>query len=252
MNPHRMNQKTFKILALETSTEFGSIALLNHNETLAEICFGGGITHTERLLPALDWILKISRTPLSEIQALAVGVGPGSFSGLRIGMATVLGMAWAQKIPLLGVSSLKALAGNLPFFSGTVCPLIDARKGEIYWSLYRSENGTLSALAEEKVSPLAEILEAVTLPAIFLGTGALRYHRAIEAWKDGKARVGDPGLAYPCARQVGILAGERLARGETDDPRTLMPNYIRKSEAELTHPETNRDGGGKENKLESH
>ncbi|MDD5224668.1 MAG: tRNA (adenosine(37)-N6)-threonylcarbamoyltransferase complex dimerization subunit type 1 TsaB [bacterium] len=243
----------FKILALETSTEFGSLALLNRDELLAEICFGGGVTHTERLLPAWDWILRTSRTPLSEIRGLAVGVGPGSFTGLRIGMATVLGMAWARRLPVVGVSSLKALAGNLPFVSGTVCPLIDARKGEIYWSLYHSENGILSQIGEEKVSPLSEILKSVTRPAIFLGTGARRYRPEIEEWNGGKTRGADSLLAYPLARQAGLLAWERFARGESDDLKTLAPNYIRKSEAELTHPEINWEReGGKEDRFEKH
>jgi len=248
-----MSQKMFKILALETSTEFGSIALLNRDELLAEMCFGGGITHTERLLPVWDWILKISRTSLSEIRGLAVGAGPGSFTGLRIGMATALGIAWARKIPIVGVSSLKALAGNLPFYSGTVCPMIDARKGEIYWSLYRSENGVLEPLGEEKVSPLPEILKAVTRPAVFLGTGVRRYRQALEEWIGDKVGGGDALPAYPLARQVGILAWERFSRGESDDLGTLAPNYIRKSEAELAHPEINWEReGGKEDKLENH
>ncbi len=248
-----MSQKMFKLLALETSTEFGSLALFNRDELLAELCFAGGVTHTERLLPAWDWILRTSRTPLSEIQGLAVGVGPGSFTGLRIGMATVLGMAWARKLSVVGVSSLMALAGNLSLLSGTICPLIDARKGEIYWSLYQSENGALTQLGEEKVSPLSEILKSINRSTIFLGTGAQRYRPALEEWSGGKTRGADSLLAYPLARQVGILAWERFARGESDDLKTLAPNYIRKSEAELAHPEINWEReGGKEDKFESH
>lgn len=226
-----------KILALETSTEFGSVALLADRSVLCECGFGGGITHTERMLPAIEWVLGRSRVRRNEISAVAVGIGPGSFTGLRIGLTTGKGLAWALQLPLIGISSLQALTANLSSSLEDICSMLDARKGELYWGRYRFERGTCVSLADERVSPLRRAYEEFPGPAVFIGTGAVRYRSEIESLWGERARFADPLDAFPRAGRTGLLAWERLSRGEHDDLRTLLPHYLRKSEAEMARPE---------------
>lgn len=227
----------FKILAWETSTAFGSVALLAEHSVLCECGFGGGITHTERLLPSIDWVLDQSRTSPEEVDLLAAGIGPGSFTGLRIGLATLKGIAWIQQLPVVGVSSLEALAANVSFTDWDICPMIDARKGEVYWSRYRMRDGALHPLSSEHVSSIPRLHDAFPGPAVFTGSGALRYRRIIEEMWGEQCRFGDDSHAYPRASRIGIIARERFSRGERHDVRSLLPHYLRRSEAELAHPE---------------
>src|SRR5713226_2055195 len=126
-----------KLLGVESATLSGGVALLDGDRLLGEITLNIAITHSERLLSAVDRLLADCGLAPSDLEGLAVSVGPGSFTGLRVGLATVKGLAMALGLPVAPVPTLDALACNLPFADATVCPLLDARKGEVYCSLYR-------------------------------------------------------------------------------------------------------------------
>ena len=223
---------------METSTLTGAVALLETGGVVAESRVSVAVTHGERLMAAIDGVLRSARWELADVEAFAVAHGPGSFTGLRIGLSTVKGLAFATGKPVVGVGTLDALAWRLPYCAYPVCPVLDARKNEVYAALYRTRDGRL------------DLLEA---PA---RRGA-RGPRGGAAGRDGRAgrlrggrgralRAGLPSifsgaraclapadLRGPSAVTVGELAGWALDRGETADPASLVPLYLRPSEAEL-------------------
>ena len=226
-----------KLLAVETSTLTGATAVLAGDAVVAECRLNIAVTHSERLLAAVDHVLGAAGLALADVDALAVAVGPGSFTGLRIGLSTMKGLAFATGKPLVGVPTLDALAWNLPFAIHPVCPVLDAKKGEVYTALYRTGAGHLERLTEyEALAPeqLAERLARdVGGPVIFLGDGIGTYADVLRSALGGMARVAPPGNRLPSAVTVGELARAALERGHTADPAALVPIYVRRSEAEL-------------------
>ena len=232
-----MNNDNFLVLSVDTATSCSSVALTRGNvyegESVAALSLNSKITHSRRLLTGIDWLLSENNIEITDIDALAVGLGPGSFTGLRIAMATVKGLAAAMGKPLLGISTLDALALNC---SGDrpLCALIDARKKEVYrrWYLqdesnvYRA-NGDIAALTPQD---LAQEVKGETL---FVGDGLLSYG---EQLKDalGESLVMAPrSLFSPSAEAIGFLCCEQFEAGVTMDLETAVPLYIRSSDAEL-------------------
>ncbi|MBI3458099.1 MAG: tRNA (adenosine(37)-N6)-threonylcarbamoyltransferase complex dimerization subunit type 1 TsaB [Candidatus Rokubacteria bacterium] len=234
-----------RVLAVETSTLTGAVALLTGDTVVAEWRLSIAVTHSERLLSAVDHLLTAAGLGLSDIDALAVAVGPGSFTGLRIGVSTMKSLAFATGKPLVAVPTLDALAWSLPFAAYPVCPILDAKKGEVYTALYRTEAGRLERLWEYRaLAPerLAEALvEEVRGPVVFLGDGVAPFAQVLRGVLGGDARLAPPGQRLPSAIAVADLARGALERGETADPASLVPIYIRRSEAELG-PERQRVG----------
>ena len=225
------------MLAIETSTLTGAVALLEGGAVVAESRVSVAVTHGERLMAAVDGILRSARWDLGDIDAFAVAVGPGSFTGLRIGISTVKGLAFATGKPVVGVPTLDALAWRLPFCAYPVCPVLDARKNEVYTALYGTRDGRLDLLEPARaVAPatLAEELRATTEgPVVFLGDGLAPFAPLLTEILGTRARLAPADLRLPSAATVGELGGWALARGETADPAGLVPLYLRPSEAEL-------------------
>jgi len=227
-----------KILAVDTSTTSGSIALLDGPHVLAEWTIQSAQTHNRRLLKRVDIILRELGWELDKVDALAVTSGPGSFTGLRIGVTTIKTIAWAARKPFVSIPSLDALAAPLGFAALPICPLIDARKDEIYFSLYRSEGtGKVQPLAPYRVESPERIVTEIKGPTIFCGDG---WPRCKELFVK---RLGDWAVAAPApfhiirASSVGELARNRLAAEQQgEDPLTAGPCYVRPSEAEIMHP----------------
>ncbi len=168
-----------KLLAIDASTPSGSVALFDGETLVAEFTFHRGGRHSETLLTAIDTICTISGVDVKEVDSYAVTRGPGSFTGLRVGISTVKGLAWSFGKPVAGVSTLKSLAMNLPYAEGIIAPIFNARRGEVYGGLYRWEEGRLDMVADDcAVAPEAfvERMAEMTLPGvagnpIFLGDG---------------------------------------------------------------------------------
>jgi tRNA threonylcarbamoyladenosine biosynthesis protein TsaB len=215
-----------RVLAVETSTMAGAVALLEDARVVGESLLDVRTTHSERLMLAIDRVLADAGWEARHLNALAVAVGPGSFTGLRIGLAAVKGLALALRCPVVAVPTLDAMAAALPWAACAVCPVLDARKGEVYASLYRWD-GTAMRREWEYLALAPEALAArLTEPVIGVG--------------DGAALVPSPWvtLARPMRRGasaavVGWLGEERLLRGDTVAPAALVPTYLRPSEAEL-------------------
>src|SRR4030066_1663165 len=168
-----------KILALETATMAGSIAIVDDEELIAEVKLNINVAHSERLISSIDYLLNASRLSIKDIDAFAVSIGPGSFTGLRIGLSTIKGLSYAAKKPIVPVPTLDAFARRLRFSSYPVCPMLDARKNEVYAALYGCENGQCGKIIPETAIAPADLLKDIKGRTIFTGEGAKIYRELI-------------------------------------------------------------------------
>ncbi|NPV03303.1 MAG: tRNA (adenosine(37)-N6)-threonylcarbamoyltransferase complex dimerization subunit type 1 TsaB [Syntrophaceae bacterium] len=221
-------------LAIDTATRAAGVALLRDERVLAEYFFELSVHHSETVLPALQWGLRLAGIGIGDVDLIALTMGPGSFTGLRIGASTVKGLALATGTPVVGVSTLEALAYNAAGFTGLVCPLLDARKGEVYGALYRSDGqGLLEAVAEERVGAPAGIVARADGDTLFLGDGLAAAAACIAARPVGLSHFLPPNLQAVRPSSVALLGRRSRQRGETLDPVTFVPRYLRRSEAEI-------------------
>ncbi len=223
-----------KVLALETSTLAGSIAVADDAEGLiGAVTVNVRIAHSERLMPSIEWLLNASSLSIKEIDLFALAIGPGSFTGLRIGLSTVKGFAFATGRPVVPVPTLDAFARTLPFCEHLICPVLDARKKEVYAGLYRWENETLKKIMPETAIKPEDLLRGIKEPVVFMGEGALLYKNMILEGLKEKALFAPPSKMSPSATTVAEIAIEKLKLGLSADPVGLVPFYIRRSEAEI-------------------
>jgi tRNA threonylcarbamoyladenosine biosynthesis protein TsaB len=220
------------LLTIDTSTSTCSVALTRGEELRAELLVAGGPTLTSRLLACVDTVLHSCGMTVAELDGFGVALGPGAFTGLRVGVAAVKGLALACERPVAGFSSLAMLAANLPWALYPVCPMFDARKKEVYAALYRCGELPEMILPDCVISP-ERFLERLHGPTIFVGEGALRYRELIRAVLGENALFAPSHLHQPRAAAGAELARSALARGEAVALPLLNPTYIRPSEAEL-------------------
>ena len=221
------------ILAVETATTVCSVALAERETLVAEKTIRAGRTHSETLMPHIRELLSAAGADRKDIGAVAVSIGPGSFTGLRIGMASVKALAYAWRVPLVGVPTLEALAGNFFVPGVIVSPLLDAQKGNVYQAVYRWNLTEPEEIVAPRVVSAAEALDAAAAEglAVILGEAAGPLATEI-ANRGGRLVMAPPHLIMPRAGSVAFLAHIRLASGQADDPGTLEPFYVRRSEAE--------------------
>lgn len=234
------------ILAADTSTSINTVALCR-GETgnpdaavLAEMVVECRRLHAERLLDAVDWVFAESGFSLKDVDVLAVSTGPGSFTGLRIGVAAWKGLAFAQQLPLLGVPTLDAMSRLLPMLDGVVCPLLDARMKEVYGTAYRYRQGVREKLYPDRAGKVEDFLGGLSGPVWFLGDGAALYRKRIEAsFPDA---LFAPGFcAVPRAAAIAAEALHLLGKGACADAAQVSPVYIRASQAEINRDAKKQD-----------
>ena len=221
-----------KLLALETATLAGGAALLDGGRLVGESRLNIALTHSERLMAVVDRLLQDCGWAVADLQALAVSVGPGSFTGLRVGAATAKGLALALEIPVAPVPTLDALAATLPFAEAPVCPLLDARKGEVYCCLYRWTGAAMAREWEYLALPPAAAAARLAPPVIVLGDGVAAC-RPYLARHGAGVQEADPVHSIPSPAVVGALGHAILAAGGGIPAERLAPLYLRPSEAEL-------------------
>ena len=206
---------------------------------LAEFTIARRETHSRRLMDLIDGALSMAGLDLKEMDGLAYTRGPGSFTGLRIGLSVVKGLALISGKPLVGVSGLEVLAHQAPDRSHLICSMMDARNSEVYCARYRySDNGFQRVADEAALSP-EEALVGITEDCLLVGDGALRYRTLMEARLGKLARFAAPDHGIPRALTVARLSLAKFEAGVTDDLQSVVPLYLRKSYAEqsrkLTH-----------------
>lgn len=231
------------ILAFETTAKAGSVALLEDGKLLAESYQNTGLTHSQTLMVMAEDMLKAAGKTVAEVSAVAVAEGPGSFTGVRIGVAAAKGLAWGGELPCYGVSTLEAMALTLGAYQGYVCPVMDARRSQVYNALFYVNHGILERKTEDRaiaLSDLAEELNCKEEPIFLVGDGSnLTYSTLKDAI---------PNLVLPPehrmhqrASGVALAAAEKIAAGETGDGAALTPNYLRLSQAERERMEKQKN-----------
>jgi tRNA threonylcarbamoyladenosine biosynthesis protein TsaB len=221
------------ILGIETATKTGGVAIVSEDGVLAEYTLNIEVTHSERLMSTVDRVFKDTGLRMASIDGFGVSIGPGSFTGLRIGLSTVKGLAFTTGKPVAAVPTLKALAWNMPYARYPVCPLLDARKKEVYAALYRYEGRELVQELLETVLPLAELAERVVGEVLFTGEGARLFAGDIERLFAGRAHLAPRSATVPSAASIAEIALGMINVGRQTGPDGLSPMYIRRPEAEL-------------------
>jgi tRNA threonylcarbamoyladenosine biosynthesis protein TsaB len=223
-------------LAIDTATKTAGVALLRDETILVEYFFNLPVNHSETILPAVHQGLSLAGIGIDGVDLFALTVGPGSFTGLRIGSSTVKGLALATGKPVVGVSTLEALAYNAIEYTGVICPMLDARKGEIYAALYRANgDGLFDVVMEEKAATPGEFLHRIDGEALFLGDGLTEHAEQIREKLSGRARFAPSNRQAVRASSVALIGRIKLSRGERLDVVTFVPRYLRRSEAEVRH-----------------
>lgn len=222
-----------RVLGIETSTYSGSVAIVDDDRVLGEVFFNNGPLHSERLLPAIEWLLGGIGVDKKEIEGIVVSVGPGSFTALRIGIATAKGLAFSLGVPIVGVSSLEILASGLPFTPFTICSIIDARKGEVFAAFFGYSSGRLERIGNEMLIPPAVLIEMIREKTVFIGDGAILYMDLLKSALGELALFCPLSFNFPRASNCALLGIQKLREGFQDDLLALVPRYLRGADAEI-------------------
>ena len=226
------------ILAIDTATPCCSVALTEgcrqDGRVMAALTLCGTVTHSRRLLTTVDWLLAEMAISWPEIDGVAVSIGPGSFTGLRIGMATAKGFVYAAAKPLLGVSTLAALASGCSS-SKMICAVLDARKKEVYSAFFRQDGfGAIRQVSNISVMHPEHLAERIQEPVYMVGDAVAVYGNLWHAILGDAFESAPAQMHAPMAASLGLLAAEQLLAGQTLDKASAAPLYVRASDAELS------------------
>jgi len=222
-----------RILAVDTATTSCSVAIVDKTSFLSEFTLDREETHSKHLMDMIKAALKMSGLNFSDLDGFAVNRGPGSFTGMRIGISTIKGLAVASEKPVVGVSSLETLALQVSYSRDLICPILDARRGEVYFSRYRFPNGHLKKQTKERVAPPDQAVDDLNESCLFVGNGALLYKEMILE-KMGEFASFAPLIQNTIrASTIAYLSMAKFENNDTDDIEKILPYYIRKSDAEL-------------------
>ena len=222
------------ILAFETSAKAASVALMDGTKLLGESYQNTGLTHSQTLMVMAEDTLKQCGKSAQNVQAVAVAEGPGSFTGVRIGVAAAKGYAWGKEIPCYGVSTLEAMAESLGLYEGYICPAMDARRSQVYNALFRVEKGIISRVAEDRAIALADLKEELlTLegPIFLVGDGSTLTYNTLSDSVENLILPPEHRM-HQRAVGVGLVAARMAAEGLAPSGGELTPNYLRLSQAE--------------------
>jgi tRNA threonylcarbamoyladenosine biosynthesis protein TsaB len=224
-----------KILAIDTSQKTVSIAILADDVFRADIFINSGRHHSEILLPAIEQVLCLAGLRPDEMNLFAVTIGPGSFTGLRIGAATIKGLALSTGKPVVGVSTLDALSLNAAGArQRLICPMLDAQKNQVYTALYSATNGVgMEKVREEQIIDVDAWLQELEGDILFLGDGAVKYSQGINTYFASTACIAQGRQNHVQAATVAVLARDKFQRGEQLDLLKFTPCYLRTPEAEV-------------------
>jgi tRNA threonylcarbamoyladenosine biosynthesis protein TsaB len=223
-----------RILAVDTATQTGSVAVLEDDTLVAEVQVTSSKTHAKRIMCAVDCTLRMAGIEVGEVDGFAVTTGPGSFTGLRIGISAVKGLAFATGKPVTGVSTLDALSHQFPWCPSLICPVLDARKAQVYTALYRGrrDGDWEKVVSDRAVNPRPWLIQ-IEGSCVFVGDGAVLYKDLIEDILGPRARFAPPYLNALRASVVAHVGLKQIQGGQAVEVGRLVPYYIRKSDAEI-------------------
>lgn len=232
-------------LGMDTVTKTVGLALVDGEECLVELSLNLGRHHTETVLPALRQICRMADVTVGQLDLLACTTGPGSFTGVRIGVSILKGLGLALNKPLVGVSALEALAMNIIPTPAKICSLLDAQKNQVYAGVYRMNvQGIPDPVMGESLVDLDSFLRALEGDLIFLGEGAVRYGNEITRIMGSRASFAGPLQHAVRGAAVAWIGQRHFHEGDIDDPFTLSPRYLRISEAEVNRQAVRSASGG--------
>ena len=224
-----------KILALDTSALTATVAFLDGDTIVCEESTTTKLTHSQTIMPMIDDLLRKASLDISDIDLFACSVGPGSFTGLRIGIGTVKGLAYGCGKKVCAVSTIEALAYNLPFSDFLIAPIMDARREQVYNALYRWENGKLITIDEPRAISIEELCSSLNEKTVFVGDGVKVYREKINILLGDNALFAPPSHVLQRASCVAMAALNK----EANDPAELSAVYLRKPQAEREREERN-------------
>lgn len=237
-----------KVLTLDTTTDTSSIAVADENNLLAEYNFAHKMDLSRRLMPNIVSMLKDCALRIKDLNCIGVSLGPGSFTGLRIGVATAKTLAQVLNIPIVGIITLDLLAYQFDYLpNATVCPLVKVRKGEVYWAFFNTCDGKIKQITDYSAGPINEVIKMAQslFPhpkiesqkserrIIFCGDGVEDALEELSKSLGDRVVPASKWLSYPKASILARLTLEKIAAGETSDPLSLVPFYIRRSAPEM-------------------
>lgn len=231
-----------KVLAIDTSTALASVALTEGDKVLAECSVSNIKTHSKVLMSMISKLFDWASLKPEDIDVIGISIGPGSFTGVRIGLATAKGMAISLKKPVVGVPTLDGLAQNTPFFDGIVCPILDAREHQVNNALYRFEGGCLKRLTEYRAIAVDELINELknySERIVISGDGVFLYREQFTKALANKVVVAPVNAIMPRASSIACLAALRAEEGAASDSKEVMPIYLKKSYAERIREDNN-------------
>ena len=225
-----------KILAVDSSSVSASVAILDGSKVLSDFYVNAGLTHSQTLAPMIDLAVKSSGLKISDIDFFASTTGPGSFTGLRIGIATVKGMALGSGKKCMGVSSLLAAAYNCKNFEGLIGACMDARRSEIYGAIFRASGGKITRITQDmaiSIQNFKEEIEKYKSKAILVGDGAeMCYNIMLDGKNSEKIELSSEFSRFVSAKNVALAAIENYSEEKLLSPGELTPEYLRLSQAQ--------------------
>jgi tRNA threonylcarbamoyladenosine biosynthesis protein TsaB len=221
-------------LAIECATDTVGLALLKGKEILTDLYLGPGRQRVEVLLPALEKLLLLTGTAMEQIDLLACTIGPGSFTGVRIGISTVKGLALAMGKPIVGISTLEALVMNALPSTGLICPMLDARRDQIYAGLYRmGPDGFPEIVLPDRLTDVVQLIRDLPTDEVdLIGDGAVRYRERLLESQIGRCDLDESRRHRLYASAIGLIGIHRYSQGRGENPLTFSPKYFRLFEAE--------------------
>lgn len=223
-----------KLLAVDTSAKVTSVAVVDENGIVTEFNSNAKLTHSQALMPMIEAMLSCSNISIDDIDCFACATGPGSFTGLRIGISAIKGLAFCKNKPCVGVSTLQALGYNLKGFDGIICSAMDARCNQVYTSIYSSDSTSITELYDDRaitIDELWELLKNYNKNVFFVGDGADLCYNRFKQNANNIFLVNDL-IKYQSASSVGLIALKKFEAGQATDANSLEPIYLRLPQAQ--------------------
>ena len=221
-----------KILAVETSTRCQSVAIVHDQKVLAEESHLVCVSHASVLVPTIDRLLQSLNLSLSQLDGLAVSIGPGSFTGLRVGLSTMMGFRLATQLPLVTVSTLEAMAWNLKNEKRVICPTFKAGRGEVYWALFQWMGGQVARISEDRHGPLSQLVDSIDKETVMFGDGWLASEGKLKELLGDRGIPGPEEAMLPSAINVAFSSLSSF-HAKQYAGKQLTPRYVQRAEAEV-------------------